>query len=145
MASIEVDGESVEVNEGSSLKEALEALGFEITLFPSQEGFFVPCQMGGCWACALDIDGHLLPGCISTVQQGMRIKTDTSSLTPKRPVGGFMGIMWVESEPPGGSVEITSRWPASQQAATSAALSARTGGLPTWATKIRSPPRRQRS
>ncbi|VVB66970.1 2Fe-2S iron-sulfur cluster binding domain protein [uncultured archaeon] len=91
MASIEVDGKSVEVKEGSSIKDALEALGFKIAMFPSQKGFFMPCQTGGCWSCALEIDGQLMPVCIGTVQKGMRIKTDTSSSPPKRMVGGFMG------------------------------------------------------
>ena len=48
MASIEVDGIAVEVPEGSSVIEALEALGFQITMIPSDPGLFMPCQTGGC-------------------------------------------------------------------------------------------------
>lgn len=91
MVSIEVDGQSMEVQEGTSIKQVLEALGFQITMFPSDPGLFMPCQTGGCWSCALDIDGELRPACVSAAQHGMRIKTDTSSLTPRRLVGGFMG------------------------------------------------------
>ncbi|MDD1753549.1 MAG: radical SAM protein [Methanotrichaceae archaeon] len=91
MALIEVDGQSLEVPEGTSIKQLLEDLGFQITMFPSDPGLFMPCQTGGCWSCALDIDGALRPACVSTVQNGMRIETDASSLTPMRPVGGFMG------------------------------------------------------
>lgn len=91
MALIEVDGISTEAPEGSSIIQALKNLGFRISVFPADEGLFMPCQMGGCWACAMDIDGQLRPACISTAKQGMRIKTNTSSLTPKRLVGGFMG------------------------------------------------------
>jgi pyruvate formate lyase activating enzyme len=91
MISIEFDGIAVEVPEGSSVKEALEALGFQITMFPSDPGIFMPCQTGGCWSCAVNIDGELWPACVSKVQQEMRIKTDASSLTPRRIVGGFMG------------------------------------------------------
>jgi pyruvate formate lyase activating enzyme len=91
MASIEINGIAVEVPEGSSIKETLEALDFEITIFPSDEGLFMPCQTGGCWSCAVDIDGELRPACVSKVQQGMKVKTSASNLTPRRIVGGFMG------------------------------------------------------
>jgi pyruvate formate lyase activating enzyme len=85
MISIEVDGKSAEVPEGCSIKEALELLGFEISMFPSPEALFMPCQTGGCWSCAQDIDGQLKPACISKVYQGMRIKTDASD-------GGFIEV-----------------------------------------------------
>jgi len=112
MISIEVDGKSAEVPEGCSVKEALQILGFEITMFPSTEALFMPCQTGGCGSCALDIDGQLTPACISKVHQGMKIKTDASSLTPRRVVGGFMahkvgGVgtpWWIKSE--GGFIEV---------------------------------------
>ncbi|MDD1752051.1 MAG: 2Fe-2S iron-sulfur cluster-binding protein [Methanotrichaceae archaeon] len=91
MALIEVDGQSMEVLEGTPIKQVLETLGFQITMFPSDPGLFMPCQTGGCWSCALDINGKLRPVCVSTVQDGMRIKTDISSLTPVRLVGGFIG------------------------------------------------------
>jgi pyruvate formate lyase activating enzyme len=91
MISIEVDGRPVKVPEGSSIKEALEALGFEITMFPTDEGLFMPCQTGGCWTCAVDVDGELRPACVSEVHEGMKIRTDPGVLTPKRIAGGFMG------------------------------------------------------
>jgi pyruvate formate lyase activating enzyme len=50
----------------------------------------MPCQTGGCWACAMDIDGELRPACVSPVRDGMRIKTDPGGLAPKRLLGGFM-------------------------------------------------------
>jgi len=94
------------------VKDALEMLGFEITMFPSPEALFMPCQTGGCWSCSLDIDGQLKPACISKVFQGMKIKTDASSLTPHRVVGGFMGHKvggvgtpwWLKSD--GGFIEV---------------------------------------
>jgi pyruvate formate lyase activating enzyme len=91
MASIEVNGRLVEVPDGCSIKEALEALGIEITMFPSDEGHFMPCQTGGCWACAVDVDGKLQPACVSAVRPEMRIKTDVSGFAPRRIAGGFMG------------------------------------------------------
>jgi pyruvate formate lyase activating enzyme len=91
MALIEVDGQSMVVQEETSIKKVLEALGFQISTFPSDPGLFMPCQTGGCWSCALAIDDELRPACVSTVQHGMRIKTDPCSLTPMRLVGGFIG------------------------------------------------------
>jgi pyruvate formate lyase activating enzyme len=91
MASIEVNGISAEVPEGSSVKDALVALGFEITMFPSDEGLFMPCQTGGCLSCAVDVDGELQRACVSKVHEGMRIRTNPGDLTPRRIVGGFMG------------------------------------------------------
>lgn len=38
MISIEVDGRAVQVAEGCTIKEALEKAGFEITLFPGEDG-----------------------------------------------------------------------------------------------------------
>jgi pyruvate formate lyase activating enzyme len=67
MASIEVDGLAMEVPEGFSVKEVLETLGFQITMFPPDPGLFMPCQTGGCWSCAADIDGELHPACVSIV------------------------------------------------------------------------------
>lgn len=91
MVLIEIDGKSLDVPEGSTIKQALEAFGFQITMFPTDSEIFMPCQTGGCWACAAEIDSRLEPACISAVHQGMKIKTDVSSLTPRRMVGGFMG------------------------------------------------------
>jgi pyruvate formate lyase activating enzyme len=79
MASIGVDGKAVEVPEGYSVREALETIGFEITMFLSDEGLFMPCQTGGCWSCAVNIDGELRPACVSKVHEGMRITMNTSS------------------------------------------------------------------
>ena len=91
MASIEVDGKTIEVQDGSSIKEALMAAGMKITTLSSSEGHYMPCQTGGCWACAVNVDGKLQPVCVSTVHHEMKIKTDVSDLPPRRLVGGFMG------------------------------------------------------
>ena len=81
MISIEVDGKAVQVAEGGTIKEALEALGFQATLFPPEKaetGLFMPCQTGGCWACALDVNGSLAPACVTAVSAGMKIRTGSS-------------------------------------------------------------------
>ena len=91
MTTIEVDGRRIEVPSGFSVKEALEKLGYDTTMYPSDKGLFMPCQVGGCWACALEIDGEAIPACTTQVQEGMRIKTGAPRGTPRRMVAGFMG------------------------------------------------------
>ena len=91
MISIEVDRRRIEVPVGFSVKEALESLGYNITMHPADKGLFMPCQVGGCWACALEIDGEVRPACSTQVQEGMRIKTGAPRGTPQRMVAGFMG------------------------------------------------------
>jgi len=81
MISIEVDSRAVKVAEGCTIKEALESLGFEIALHPAEKGLFMPCQTGGCWACAVDVDGSLAPACATSVSQGMRIMTGRERMT----------------------------------------------------------------
>lgn len=87
---IELDGKAVEVPEEGTVDKALQSLGYPISKFPGDPGLFMPCQTGGCWSCALNIDGRLAPACITTVHGEMRIKTDSESLTPRRLAGGFM-------------------------------------------------------
>ncbi|MCJ7444874.1 MAG: 2Fe-2S iron-sulfur cluster-binding protein [Methanotrichaceae archaeon] len=91
MAIIEVNGISQEVDTGITVKRALESLGYRINKFPENQGLFMPCQTGGCWACAMKIDGELSPACISRVGDGIRIETNLKDITPAKLVGGFMG------------------------------------------------------
>jgi pyruvate formate lyase activating enzyme len=91
MAVIEVDGSRLEVAEGTSLMSALASLGYSFSRFPEDPGLFMPCRMGGCWACAVEADGRLRPACILMVRDGMTLRTNPSDMVPRRPVGGFMG------------------------------------------------------
>jgi pyruvate formate lyase activating enzyme len=68
MVSIEVNGKSADVPEGSSIEGALDLLGFDITMFPSDGGLFMPCKTGGCWTCNVNVDGELCPACVSKVR-----------------------------------------------------------------------------
>lgn len=80
---IEVDGKKFKVPAKTTVKETLQRLGYEI---------FAPCQVGGCYSCAVEIDGKEKPTCITAIKEGMRIKTDFSqNFAIKRIVGGFMG------------------------------------------------------
>ena len=56
---IEVDSVTIDVSSGTTIMQALQELGDKIKRSFSEKGPFMPCQLGGCWACAVDIDGHL--------------------------------------------------------------------------------------
>lgn len=87
--SIEVDGKAAKVPGECTASQALQFLGYPISSFPGDPGLFMPCRTGGCWSCALDIDGRLAPACITPIRHGMNIKTSSGNLTPLRLIGGF--------------------------------------------------------
>lgn len=88
--SIDLDGKAAEVPQESTVKHIPQFLGYPVSGFPGDPGMFMPCRTGGCWACAMDINGRLAPACITPVNQGIKIKMDARSLIPRRLVGGFM-------------------------------------------------------
>jgi pyruvate formate lyase activating enzyme len=88
---IEVNGKKFKIPEKITVKKALEELGLNFEKFPGY-GIFVPCEVGGCYCCALEINGEIKPICITPVKEGIKIKTDLpENFIPKRVVGGFMG------------------------------------------------------
>jgi len=82
-----VDGVQYEVPRGISVARALEMIGFKFDR-PGSKRPSIPCGTGGCWACALVIDGSLERTCITPVRDGMRIETDVEGLEPLRIVHG---------------------------------------------------------
>jgi len=81
-----------------SVVKALELIGFKPIIFKEASmgdtELLVPCRTGGCWSCAVVINGQLRPSCITPVEAGMEIVTDHTVLvneTPKRLVSGFQG------------------------------------------------------
>ncbi len=91
---IKVDGESFELPERITILKALEMLGFEISSFPSEAGISAPCKTGGCWSCAVLVNGALKPSCITAIEEGMEIITDRNQISkqaPLRLVSGFQG------------------------------------------------------
>ena len=69
----------------------LKLLGFPITSYPTKESIFAPCRTGGCYSCAVLINGELKPSCITPVRENMAIITQVEDVTPKRIVSGFQG------------------------------------------------------
>ncbi len=84
---IVVDGVRYSVPSGTSIAEALEYLGFRFSK-PGSKGPSLPCRTGGCWACALVVNGSLTRTCITPVEDGMVIETIVEGRTPLRIVHG---------------------------------------------------------
>jgi pyruvate formate lyase activating enzyme len=88
--SIKVDGESYCVPAKISVKRALEIIGYEFTKFPEEGKIFAPCEVGGCWSCAVMIDGIPNPSCVTPVRERMNIETQARFM-PRRLLHGFSG------------------------------------------------------
>lgn len=88
--SIKLDGEIFSVPERITIKKALELIGSKLCKYPGDGDLFAPCGTGGCWSCAVLIDGELKLCCVTAVREGMDINT-RADVIPKRPVHGWMG------------------------------------------------------
>ncbi|MFB0501193.1 MAG: radical SAM protein [Candidatus Bathyarchaeia archaeon] len=87
---ISVDSQLFSVPERVTVKRALELLGLEFGKFPGGTGIFAPCGTGGCFACAMVVDGEVVPACVTGVRDGMVIGLDLPrDYVPLRRVSGF--------------------------------------------------------
>jgi len=87
---ISVDGEYFVVPERTTVKRALESLGLEFGKFPDETKIFAPCEIGGCFVCAVRIDGKPKPACVTPVRDGMIIGLELArDYVPLRRVSGF--------------------------------------------------------
>ncbi|HDI02213.1 MAG TPA: radical SAM protein, partial [Ignisphaera sp.] len=84
---IRVDGVEYRVPERITVAEAMERIGFKYGA-PGSKKPSLPCRTGGCWSCALIIDGSLERSCITPVRDGMEISTDVDNVEPRRIVHG---------------------------------------------------------
>jgi pyruvate formate lyase activating enzyme len=90
MIEIRIDKRVFEVPEGITVLRALEISGYSVSPLPGAE-IHAPCKTGGCWSCAVLVDGELKPSCISPARKGMEITTTLARLEPKRLISGFHG------------------------------------------------------
>ncbi|MCX8175657.1 MAG: radical SAM protein [Candidatus Bathyarchaeota archaeon] len=89
---INVNGETFYVPGKITVKKALEIVGFTFSKFPGEGDFFAPCDVGGCFSCAVEVNGMIKPSCTTKVVDGAVIKTELpDNYTPKRLVHGWMG------------------------------------------------------
>jgi len=86
-----INGQQMDVQSHQSVLQVLESLGFQITSYPDKRSIFAPCRTGGCYSCAVQIDGELKPSCITPIREGTVVDTQIDGLTPKRVVSGFQG------------------------------------------------------
>jgi len=87
---LEIEGRPVGVPRGVTVLEALRLAGYAISSFPEGEGIFAPCRTGGCFSCAVEVEGEQRPACITGVREGIKISLRPGP-TPLRIVQGFMG------------------------------------------------------
>jgi len=87
---IVVDGDRFAVPERVTVKRALELLSLEFGKFPGETKIFAPCETGGCYACALLVDGDPKPACVTPVREGITVDlTLPKDYVPLRRVSGY--------------------------------------------------------
>ena len=86
-----INGQQMQIPIHQTVLHVLKLLGFPITSYPTKESIFAPCRTGGCYSCAVLINGELKPSCITPVSENMAIITQVKDETPKRIVSGFQG------------------------------------------------------
>lgn len=86
-----VDGDPYRVSAPATLKSAMEEAGFHLAEMPQAGGLTAPCRTGGCWACALIVDGEMRPACLTPVREGMCVESAVRSSPPRRVVSGITG------------------------------------------------------
>jgi pyruvate formate lyase activating enzyme len=81
----------IDVKVSGLIKDALNAAGIETCKFPPEKenkGVFMPCDTGGCWACAVLVDGNYALSCLTPLYENMQIQV-LENPPPLRVVSGF--------------------------------------------------------
>jgi len=87
---ITVDKERFSVPERTTVKQALELLDLEFGKFLEDAKIFAPCELGGCYACVLLVDGEPKPACVTPIRDGMTINLSLpEDYVPLRRVSGY--------------------------------------------------------
>lgn len=86
-----INGEPFETLASSTVLQALLHAGFHVNSFPGDGDICAPCRTGGCWSCAVQINGKLQPSCVTPLQPNMRIETDIAQEPVLRVISGFQG------------------------------------------------------
>jgi len=85
---VNINDEDYYVPERITVRKALEMIGFRVGIYPGEGDLQAPCGTGGCWTCAVVVNGELVRSCITPVEEGMKIDTNTSGREPLRIVHG---------------------------------------------------------
>ena len=87
---ITINNQQFKVPKQITIKKALIRAGYVFTKDPTKEGIFAPCETGGCYACAIVVNGNLRPICHYGLKEGTRIELDLpKNVKPLRIVNGF--------------------------------------------------------
>jgi len=91
---VKIDGESHEVPYEITILKALEIAGYRISRIPGEGDISAPCMTGGCWACAVIVNGSLTRSCVTAIREGDVVVTRREAVErfePLRIVSGFQG------------------------------------------------------
>ncbi|MDY6935799.1 MAG: radical SAM protein [Spirochaetota bacterium] len=98
---IRIDDNSYKVPERISIKEALTMTGHKNAILPGTQELSTACGIGACMSCAIEINDKVMPGCVTSVKEGMNIKTELpKDYVPRRRImflSGPAGIPQVEA------------------------------------------------
>ncbi|RLE99607.1 MAG: radical SAM protein [Thermoprotei archaeon] len=85
---VEIDDVEYSMPERITVLKAIELAGYSIGVYPNEARIHAPCRTGGCWSCAVEINGSLERSCITPLEEGMKISTDVREQVPLRIVHG---------------------------------------------------------
>jgi len=83
---VEVTVDGKPIKSAGIVKDALKAAKIDMGKSPKNT-IFTPCECGGCWACAVKINGKIALSCITPLSDGMKIETGIKA--PLRVMSGF--------------------------------------------------------
>ena len=99
---IALDGISLEVQAGITVKKALELNGYKVAKYPEPASLFTPCETGGCWSCAVEVNGQPQRACVTSVSDGLTLKRYYRIITFLEESSlASVGIKWEGWELPG--------------------------------------------
>ncbi len=83
MVSLQINGQKLEVEEGTTILTAARKIGIDIPTLCYMEGIN---EEGACRVCLVKVEGdpHLRAACVSKVEEGMKVKTSTPEVIKAR-------------------------------------------------------------
>ncbi|SES62030.1 pyruvate formate lyase activating enzyme [Methanococcoides vulcani] len=86
---ITVNGKHYQVAEKTTIKRALESLGFEFGIFSKEGDLQSPCGFGGCYTCMVLLNGDPVRTCVTLIEKNASIETRLpEDFVPKRIIHG---------------------------------------------------------
>jgi pyruvate formate lyase activating enzyme len=88
---IHINNKRLKAPSGITVKKALELSGYKVTNFPEKDALFVPCEVGGCWSCAVLINDEPKPACTTPIKDGFHITATLKEKHRSKRIIGFTG------------------------------------------------------